>query len=566
MNKRLVECVPNFSEGRDMAVIDQITAEIKSVEGVSLLNVDPGFATNRTVVTFIGEPENVCEAAFRAIKKAQELIDMRQHHGEHPRMGATDVCPLVPVANITMEDTVQFARALAKRVGEELEIPVYCYEAAAACPERKNLAVVRAGEYEGLAKKLEDPDMQPDFGPAVMDEKVARSGASVIGARDFLLAVNYNLNTTSTRRANAIAFDVREKGRVKREGNPITGKKVLDENGHEVYIPGTLKGTKAIGWFIKEYGIAQVSMNITDMYTTPLHVAFEEVCAKAAARGVRVTGTEIVGLVPKKVLIDAGKYFLAKQNRSAGIAESEIIKIAVKSLGLDDLAPFNPEEKVIEYLIADKGEKLVDMTCFGFAEETASESPAPGGGSVSAYMGALGAALGTMVANLSSHKPGWDDKWEYFAGYAEEGHAIMEELLHLVDEDTAAFNEIMAVFGMPKSTPEEKAARAEAMEKATLYATEVPLRTMKCAFSTFPMLQAMIESGNPNSVSDAGVGTLAVRAAVLGAMLNVKINAAGLKNREKAGQLVAEADEIAARTMEMEKVLLEKVEKIILKN
>ncbi len=566
MNKRLVECVPNFSEGRDMAVINQITDEIKSVEGVSLLNVDPGVATNRTVVTFIGEPENVCEAAFRAIKKAQELIDMRYHHGEHPRMGATDVCPLVPVANISMEETVKYARALAQRVGEELSIPVYCYEAAASSLARKNLAVVRAGEYEGLAKKFEDPAMQPDFGPAVLDESVARSGASVIGARDFLLAVNYNLNTTSTRRANAIAFDVREKGRVKREGNPITGKKVVDENGHDVYIPGTLKGTKAIGWFIKEYGIAQVSMNITDMYTTPLHVAFEEVCAKAAARGVRVTGTEIVGLVPKKVLIDAGKYFLAKQNRSAGIAESEIIKIAVKSLGLDDLAPFKPEEKVIEYLIEDKSPKLVDMTCNGFAEETASESPAPGGGSVSAYMGALGAALGTMVANLSAHKPGWDDRWEFFAKYAEEGHAVMEELIHLVDEDTAAFNEIMAVFGMPKSTPEEKAARAAAMEKATLYATEVPLRTMRCAYRAFPVLQAMVESGNPNSVSDAGVGALAVRAAVLGAMLNVKINAAGLKDRAAADKLVGEAEELAANAKKLEAELLEKVEKVIMKN
>lgn len=566
MNKQLVECVPNFSEGRDMSVIDQITTEIKSVEGISLLNVDSGFATNRTVVTFIGEPEKVCEAAFKAIRKAQELIDMRNHHGEHPRMGATDVCPLVPVANITMEETVRYARALARRVGEELSIPVYCYEAAAFSPERKNLAIVRAGEYEGLAKKFDDPNMLPDFGPAIMNEKIARSGASVIGARDFLLAVNYNLNTTSTRRANAIAFDVREKGRVKREGNPITGKKVLDENGHEVYIPGTLKGTKAIGWFIKEYGIAQVSMNITDIYTVPLHIAFEEVCAKAAARGVRVTGTEIVGLVPKKVLIDAGKYFLAKQNRSAGIAESEIIKIAVKSLGLDDLAPFRPEEKVIEYLIEDKNEKLVDMTCVGFAEETASESPAPGGGSVSAYMGALGAALGTMVANLSSHKPGWDDRWDYFAGYAEEGHGIMEELLHLVDEDTAAFNGIMAVLGMPKSTPEEKSMRADAMEKATLYATEVPLKTMRCAFRAFPLLKAMVENGNPNSVSDVGVGVLSIRAAVVGAMLNVKINAAGLKDRQIADKLVEEAEDIVKKTKILETELLDSVEKVIMKN
>lgn len=566
MNRQLVECVPNFSEGRDMAIIDQITAEIKSVEGVSLLNVDPGAATNRTVVTFIGEPETVCEAAFKAIRKAQELIDMKNHHGEHPRMGATDVCPLVPVAGITMEETVEYARKLAKKVGDELGIPVYCYESAAFTPERKNLAVVRAGEYEGLQKKLNDPNMKPDFGPSEWSESVARSGASVIGARDFLLAVNFNLNTTSTRRANAIAFDVREKGRVKREGNPITGKKVLDENGKEVYIPGTLKGTKAIGWYIAEYGIAQVSMNITNMYATPLHIAFEEVSAKAAARGIRVTGTEIVGLVPKKVLIDAGKYFLAKQQRSAGIAESEIIKIAVKSLGLDDLGPFKPEEKVIEYLIADKSPRLVDMTCEGFAEETASESPAPGGGSVAAYMGALGAALGTMVANLSAHKPGWDARWEFFAKYAEEGHAIMTELIHLVDEDTAAFNGIMGVFGMPKSTPEEKAARAAAMEKATRYATEVPLRTMRCAFRAFPLLEAMVESGNPNSVSDAGVGALAVRAAVLGAMLNVKINAAGLKDREAAAQLVDEANDIAAKANDKEAELMQKVEKVIAGN
>jgi len=566
MKKQLVECVPNFSEGRDMAIINQITDTIKSVEGVSLLDVDPGYATNRTVVTFIGEPQQVCEAAFAAIRKAQELIDMRGHHGEHPRMGATDVCPLVPVANITMEETVKYAKALAKRVGEELEIPVYCYEAAASTPERKNLAVVREGEYEGLANKLANPNMKPDFGPDKWNESIAQSGASVIGARDFLLAVNFNLNTTSARRANAIAFDVREKGRVKREGNPITGKKVLDANGHEVMIPGTLKGTKAIGWFIKEYGIAQVSMNITDMKATPLHVAFEEVCAKAAARGVRVTGTEIVGLVPKVVLMDAGKYFLAKQNRSAGIAESEIIKIAVRSMGLDNLGAFNPKEKVIEYLIVDKTEKLVDMTCDGFAEETASESPAPGGGSISAYMGALGAALGTMVANLSAHKPGWDDRWEFFADYAAEGHEIMTELLHLVDEDTAAFNGIMAVFGMPKSTPEEKKARAEAMEKATLYATEVPLHTMQCAFRAFPIIKAMAEHGNPNSVSDAGVGALATRSAILGAFLNVKINAAGLKDRGKAEKLVSDAQLIADQATILESEILKTVNSIIDKN
>ena len=564
--KKLVECVPNFSEGRDMAVIDQITAEIKAVNGVSLLDVDPGYATNRTVVTFIGEPDEVCEAAFRAIRKAKELIDMRHHHGAHPRIGATDVCPLVPVSGVTMEETVAYARRLAERVGQELAIPVYCYESAAFTPERKNLAVVREGEYEGLANKLACPETQPDFGPSDFNEETARSGATIIGARDFLLAVNFNLNTTSTRRANAIAFDVREKGRVKREGNPITGKKVLDAAGNEVYIPGTLKGTKAIGWYIKEYGIAQVSMNITDINATPLHVAFEEVCAKAAARGVRVTGTEIVGLVPKRVLIDAGKYFLKKQRRSDGIAESEVIKIAVKSFGLDDLAPFNADEKVIESLIADKRPRLVDMTCEAFAEETASESPAPGGGSVSAYMGALGSALGTMVANLSAHKPGWDDRWEFFAEYAEKGHAVMDELLALVDEDTAAFNAIMEVFAMPKSTPEEKAARSAALQKATLNAAEIPLKTMRCAFKAFEVLDAMAEHGNPNSISDVGVGVLAVRAAMLGAMLNVKINSAGLKDREAADRLIAEADELASRANVNETVLLEKIEKVIAGN
>lgn len=564
--KKLVECVPNFSEGRDVAVIDQITAEIKAVNGVSLLDVDPGYATNRTVVTFIGEPDEVCEAAFRAIRKAKELIDMRHHHGAHPRIGATDVCPLVPVSGVTMEETVAYARRLAERVGQELAIPVYCYESAAFTPERKNLAVVREGEYEGLANKLACPETRPDFGPSDFNEETARSGATIIGARDFLLAVNFNLNTTSTRRANAIAFDVREKGRVKREGNPITGKKVLDAAGNEVYIPGTLKGTKAIGWYIKEYGIAQVSMNITDINVTPLHVAFEEVCAKATARGVRVTGTEIVGLVPKRVLIDAGKYFLKKQHRSDGIAESEVIKIAVKSLGLDDLAPFNADEKVIESLIADKRPRLVDMTCEAFAEETASESPAPGGGSVSAYMGALGSALGTMVANLSAHKPGWDDRWEFFAEYAEKGHAVMDELLALVDEDTAAFNAIMEVFAMPKSTPEEKAARSAALQKATLNAAEIPLKTMRCAFKAFEVLDAMAEHGNPNSISDVGVGVLAVRAAMLGAMLNVKINSAGLKDREAADRLIAEADELASRANVNETVLLEKIEKVIAGN
>lgn len=559
MNKQLIECVPNFSEGRDKHLIQLITQEIESTDGVTLLDVDPGAATNRTVVTFIGEPIPVCEAAFKAIRKAQELIDMRRHHGEHPRMGATDVCPLVPVSNISMEETAEFARKLAQRVGDELQIPVYCYEAAASCPQRKNLAIVRAGEYEGLEKKLSDPDMQPDFGPSVWNESVQRSGASVIGARDFLLAVNFNLNSTSTRRANAIAFDVREKGRIKREGNPITGKKVKDEHGEDVYIPGTLKSTKAIGWYIDEYGIAQVSMNITDLKVTPLHIAFEEVCSKAAARGIRITGTEIVGLVPRQVLLDAGRFYLARQNRSTGIAESEIIKIAIRSLGLDNLKPFNPQEKVIEYLIADKRKQLTDMSCKDFAEETASESPAPGGGSIAAYMGSLGAALGTMVANLSAHKPGWDNSWELFSNYADEGHRIMTELLRLVDEDTEAFNAVMAVFAMPKSTPEEKATRAQAMEEATRYATEVPLQTMRTAFRAFPLLEAMAEHGNPNSISDAGVGALAIRSGILGALLNVKINAAGLKDRPKAETLINEAQAIADQAIRKEQEILQKV-------
>lgn len=557
MQKRILECVPNFSEGRDMSIIKQITDVVEAVEGVQLLNVDPGAATNRTVVTFVGEPEQVVEAAFQAVKKAAELIDMRHHHGTHPRMGATDVCPLVPVAGITLEEAAEMARALGKRIGEELGVPVYSYEAAAFRPERKNLAVCRAGEYEGLSKRLDTDNGRPDFGPCQFTENVARSGATAVGARDFLLAVNYNLNTTSTRRANAIAFDVREKGRPAREGNPITGKIKKDANGETVMIPGTLKGCKAIGWYIDEYGIAQVSMNITDMRTTPLHVAFDEVCRAAQARGIRVTGTEVVGMMPKSALIDAAKYYLTKQNRSLGISESEMIKIAVKSLGLDDLKPFDPQEKVIEYMIADKsGNRLIDMTCKGFAEETASESPAPGGGSISAYMGSLAAALGTMVANLSSHKAGWDDRWEFFSKWAEQGQEIMNELLYLVDEDTAAFNKIMDVFAMPKGTDEEKAARAAALQEATLYATQVPLRTVKTIARTFPLIKAMAEDGNPNSVSDAGVGALAARSGVLGALLNVKINAAGLKDRAIADQLVAEAEAIAAEAQKAEADIL----------
>lgn len=557
--KKLIECVPNFSEGRDMDVINRIVAAIGSVDGVSVLNVDPGAATNRTVVTFIGEPEAVTEAAFRGVAKAQELIDMRRHTGEHPRIGATDVLPLVPVSGVTMEEAAGLARGLAERVGNELGIPVYCYENAAYEEKRCNLASCRAGEYEGLEKKLADPSWRPDYGPSEYNESVARSGASVIGARDFLLAVNFNLNTTSTRRANAIAFDVREKGRPKREGGSPVGKKILDAEGNVVMLPGTLKGTKAIGWYIEEYGIAQVSMNIVDMNATPLHVAYEEVCRKAEARGVRVTGCEVVGLLPRKVLIDAGKYYLKLQKRSTGVSEEELVKIAVRSMSLSDLAPFKPEERVIEYLIADKSPKLVDMSCKAFAIETASESPAPGGGSVSAYMGALGAALATMVANLSSHKAGWDDRWEYFSDMADKGAAVMNELLSLVDEDTAAFNRIMDVFAMPKETDEEKQARREALERATLYATEVPLRTMKTAVRAFEVIEAMIKDGNPNSVSDAGVGALAVRAAVQGAFLNVKINAAGLKDRETANGLVGEATIIAAEADKREEELLEMV-------
>lgn len=543
---RLIECVPNFSEGRDRAVIKQITDAIESVEGVRLLDVDPGEATNRTVVTFVGDPESVQEAAFRGVRKAAELIDMSRHHGAHPRMGATDVCPLIPVSGVTLEEAAEMARNLGRRIADELNIPVYAYEASALKSGRKNLAVCRRGEYEGLAERFGGED-GPDFGNRPWDDAAARTGATAVGARDFLIAVNYNLNTTSTRRANAIAFDVREKGRPKRQGPKVNDPVVKDENGKTVMIPGTLKGTKAIGWFIDEYGIAQVSMNITDIRTTPLHVAFDEVCRAASERGIRVTGTEIVGLIPKSCLIDAGRYFLAKQQRSAGISEEAIINIAIKSMGLDDLKEFNPREKVIEYILEDakpRGKRLVDMTLTEFAEETASESPAPGGGSIAAYMGALGAALSTMVANLSAHKPGWDDRWKEFSDYAERGHALMTKLLALVDEDTAAFNKIMAVFSMPKSTPEEKAARAEALETATLYATEVPLCTMEASYDVFDYAEAMAREGNPASVSDAAVGALAARAAVVGALLNVRINAAGLKNRENAEKLLTRADEI----------------------
>lgn len=563
--KQIIECVPNFSEGRDMNIIRQITDEIKKYKGVKLLNVDPGEATNRTVVTFVGNPQEVVDAAFDAVKRAGELIDMRKHHGAHPRIGATDVLPLVPVAGITLEECAQLSRGLAQRIADELQIPCYCYEAAAFKPERKNLAVCRRGEYEAIPDKLSNPERQPDFGCRPFDERIARTGCTVVGARDFLIAVNYNLNTTSTRRANAIAFDVREKGRPMREGGTMTGKILKDADGNTIMQPGTLKCTKAIGWFIDEYGIAQVSMNMTNLNVTPLHVAFDEVCRCAAARGIRVTGTEIVGLVPKKAIIDAGKYFLEKQHRSTGIPEEDIVKIAIKSMGLDDLRPFNPREKVIEYLLEDANEadtpnKLANITVKGFAEETSRESPAPGGGTISAYMGSLGAALGTMVANLSCHKRGWDDRWQEFSVWAEKGQQLMEELLHLVDEDTQAFNRIMAAFGLPKGTEEEKAARNEAIQQATLYATEVPLRTMKTSFKAFEICKAMAEKGNSASVSDAGVGALAIRAAVLGACLNVKINAAQLKDREIANKLVAEANEIAKQANQQEQEITQIVE------
>ena len=558
MKRPLIECVPNFSEGRDKNVIKAITDAIESVKGIKLLDVDPGEATNRTVVTFVGTPEDVIEAAFRGVKRAGELIDMSQHHGAHPRMGATDVLPLIPVRDITLEECAELARVLGKRIADELSIPVYAYETSAFTPERKNLAVCRRGEYEALPERVNSDTEAPDFGRRAFDESIARTGATAVGARDFLIAVNFNLNTTSTRRANAIAFDVREKGRPMREGGKPNGRPMKDENGNTIMIPGTLKGTKAIGWFIDEYGIAQVSMNITDIATTPLHVAFDEVNRAAAARGIRVTGTEIVGLVPKRTLIEAGRYFLHKQQRSSGVSENEILRMAIKSMGLDELYAFKPEDKVIEMMIADSAEKkLTDMTCTGFAEETASESPAPGGGSISAYMGALAASLGTMVANLSSHKAGWDDRWEEFSNYADSGQQMMKHLLDLVDEDTAAFNRVMAAIQMPKSTEEERAARAVAMEAATLYATQVPLRTMKAAIDVFPLVKAMAQIGNPASVSDAGVGALAARAAIHGAALNVKINAVGLADKATANNLIAEANQLVSMADNLEKETLD---------
>jgi len=556
MSNQLIECVPNFSEGRDPAVIRQITDQIETVEGVKLLDVDPGQATNRTVVTFVGPPEPVLEAAVRAVRKASELIDMRKHKGAHPRFGATDVCPLVPVANITMEETVVYARKLAQRLGDELGITVFCYENAALSEQRRNLATVRAGEYEGLKDRLASPEWKPDFGPATFNPK---SGATAVGARDFLVAYNVNLNTTSTRRANAIAFDIREKGREKREGDPLTGKIVRDANGQPVMIPGTLKCVKAIGWFIEEYGIAQISINLTNISVTPVHVAFDECCRKAAERGIRVTGSELVGLIPLRAMLDAGRYFLKKQQRSVGVSDQELIKIAVKSLGLDDLYPFKPEEKIIEYAIAARSKpakKLVDRTVVGFVEETASESPAPGGGSISAAVGALGAALATMVANLSSHKRGWDERWEEFSDWAEKGKAHYVELLRLVDEDTLAFNKIMDAFSLPKGTEAEKAARKQTIQEATKGAILVPFKVMQTALAAMDVIQAMAEIGNPNSVSDAGVGALCARTAVLGAYLNVKINCASLEDKMFVNDTLARGAEIERKAIEKEREIL----------
>jgi glutamate formiminotransferase/formiminotetrahydrofolate cyclodeaminase len=565
MEKKIIECIPNFSEGRDMSVIKQITDVIESVGGVKLLDVDPGKDTNRTVVTFVGSPEAVSEAAFLSVKKASEVIDMSKHHGEHPRMGATDVCPFVPVLGITMEETVLIARKVAERIGKELGIPVYCYENAAYKEDRRNLASCRSGEYEGLKKKLSDPEWKPDFGPDVLNE---RSGATAVGARDFLVAFNVNLNTTSTRRANAIAYDVREKGRPAREGDPVNGTIIKDENGEKVMIPGSLKSVKAIGWYIEEYGVAQISMNLTNISVTPVHIAFDEVCRKADARGVRVTGSELVGLIPLKALLDAGRYFLEKQQRSSGVSDGELIKIAVKSMGLNDIHKFNPEEKIIEFVMADndKRDRLISMSLKHFTDETASESPAPGGGSVSAYMGALGVALGTMVANLSSHKRGWDDRWKEFSGWAEKGKAIQNNLLHLVDEDTEAFNRIIEAFALPKKSEEEIKLRNEAIQEATRNAILVPFRVMETAYSGFGLIREMVEKGNPNSITDAGVGALALRSCIRGAFLNVKINAAGLNDKDFANTIILKGEAIESKAEATEKEILKIIDEALSKS
>lgn len=559
--KQLIECVPNISEGRDLAKINAIANVVTTVEGIKLLNVDPGAATNRTVITFVGEPDAVIEAAFLLIKKAAELIDMSKHQGEHPRFGATDVCPLIPIANISMEDVVPYAHKLGARVGKELDIPGYFYEYACTEEKRRNLANCRAGEYEGLPKKLTDPAWKPDFGPATFTDSVKSTGAIAISARDFLIAYNINLNTTSVRRANSLAFDLRENGRVLREGDPVTGKEVKDANGNPVREPGALKAVKGIGWFIEEYGIAQVSLNLTNITVTPMHVAFDTACNKAWERGLRVTGSELVGLVPLEAMLDAGRFFLKKQQRSVGVSESELIKIAIRSLGLDELTPFDPKQRIIEYMIADDASKrLVDMSLTAFADETASESPAPGGGSIAAYVGALGISLGTMVANLSSHKRGWDDRWEEFSDHAERGQAMKEELLRLVDEDTAAFNGIMAAFALPKATEAEKAARTAAIQDATKQAILIPLKVMQAAHASMTTLKAMAEVGNPNSVSDAGVGALCARSAVMGAHLNVRINAGGLHDKAFLETTLATAKQLEEEAITMEKEILLLVE------
>jgi len=550
---QLIECVPNFSEGNDLHIIKQITDEIESVEGVRLLNVDPGKATNRTVVTMVGEPNAVIEAAYRAIKKAGELIDMSKHKGEHPRMGATDVCPLIPIANISMEETAAYAQELAKRVGDVLNLPVYLYEAAQPNKDRSNLSIIRAGEYEGFAQKILLPEWKPDFGPAAFDTK---RGATVIGARDFLVAYNINLNTTSTRRANAVAFDIREAGRTKK----VNGKVVNDENGKPIVIPGSLKCVKAIGWFIEEYGIAQISINLTNINVTPVHMAFDEACKKADQRGLRVTGSELVGLIPLKAMTDAGKYFLKKQNRSTGVSEKELIKIAIKSMGLDELTPFKPEERIIEYMLAENNKKLVGMTLTAFANETASESPAPGGGSIAAYVGSLGISLATMVANLSSHKQGWDERWEEFSDWADKGQHIKDELLKMVDEDTNAFNKIMSAFGLPKSNDDEKRIRKQAIQDATKYAIEIPFKVMNLAYSSLEIIKAMAAEGNPNSVSDAGVGALCARAAVMGAFMNVRINAAGYDDKDFVNKILTKGTEIENLTIIAEEEILKIVD------
>jgi len=552
---KLLECVPNFSEGRDPGVIRQITDEIESVEGVRLLNVDPGKATNRTVVTFVGEPEKVIEAAFLAIKKAGEVIDMSKHTGEHPRMGATDVCPLIPISNISMEETAEYATRLAERVGNELNIPAYLYEYAQPNKDRNNLSIIRAGEYEGFFKKIKQPEWRPDFGPAEFD---AKRGATVIGARDFLIAYNVNLNTTSVRKANSIAFDVREAGRVMREGDPINGKIITDKSGKPISIPGSLKAVKAIGWYIEEYGIAQISMNLTNIEVTPVHKAFDEVCNKANVRGIRVTGSELVGLIPLKSMLDAGKYFLTKQQRSTGVSEKELVRIAIKSMGLDELSLFKPEERIIEYLLKDKADsKLVSMSLTDFADETASESPAPGGGSISAYVGVLGASLATMVANLSSHKKGWDSRWEEFSEWAEQGQHYKNELTKLVDKDTIAFNQIMEAFNLPKGTEEEKSTRTSAIQTATKYAIEVPFNVMTLAYQSMEVIKAMAETGNPNSVTDAGVAALCARTAVLGAFMNVKINASGYKDKVYTDKILAEGNALQQMAMDREAEIIE---------